>query len=181
MWRLPNRSTEASARLLPASAAWLLWAAAGASAVFWGLQLVPMDPYRPQALAETTPVTTAVAASGGWRVLQPVRAPLSPTAPSAAAAPWQLLGVAAGSAGRGSALLAQTGQPARTWMVGQSLDGQWRLQRVAPGRAWLVPVDASEATDEAVELQLVTAPGAAGTAPAVGGGAGIAASQPSAQ
>ena len=169
MWRLPNRSSDAPARLLPAAAAWLLWAAAGASAVFWGLQLVPLGPYRPQALAETTPVTTPAATAGAWRVLQPVRASLTNAAPSSVAVSWQLLGVAAGTAGRGSALLAQPGQPARTWMVGQSLDGQWRLQRVAPGRAWLVPAEASENADEAIELQLTPAPAAAGDAPAAAG------------
>jgi len=51
-------------------------------------------------------------------------------------------------------------------MVGQSLDGQWRLQRVAPGRAWLVPAEASENADEAIELQLTPAPAAAGTSAA---------------
>lgn len=135
--------------------AWLLWAAAGASLVFWVLQVWQLAQPRPQALADGASVGETAVPPGGWRVLRPVAGSTVAADPQLAA-PWQLLGVAAGRDGRGSALLARTGEPPRTWMVGQSLDGQWRLQRVAPGRAWLVPLAQPDAG--ALELALPATP-----------------------
>ena len=145
----------------------LLWMCAAASLVVWGLRWLELGQYRPTQLAALdrgTPVVNAP--STGWRVLSTPAAAAVASAPSASGA-WKLWGVVASEGGRGSALLAYAGEAPRTWRVGQSLDGQWRLQRVAKGRAWLVAAG-GETSSPALELVLQTPTSQASLAPAAG-------------
>ena len=155
MWQKLYRQPGTAASALPAWMALVLWMAAAASAVVWGLRWLEIGPYRPTriaALESGTPGTSEV--TGGWRVLSPAAGPVSAASPAATSS-WKLLGVVASEGGQGSALLAYAGEAPRTWRVGQSLDGQWRLARVAKGRAWLAAAS-GDASTPALELVLQT-------------------------
>ncbi|MFM8588891.1 MAG: type II secretion system protein N [Limnohabitans sp.] len=145
----PGRASGRAAAWL----AFLLWLAAGASLVVWALHWWAGGRDRTDApLAAPAPASVPIAPPA-WRVLSAPSASVKPDTQRPESG-WQLLGVVASSAGRGSALLAQTGHPARTWRVGQSLDGRWRLVKVATGRAWLAPVQAVEGEPALLELSL---------------------------
>ena len=84
------------------------------------------------------------------RVAQALGAPASAQAPGANAATaehqWTLLGVVAGSSGKGSALLAVDGQPPKAYLPGQSVAPGWVLHSVGHRLARLAPEGQTEAT-----------------------------------
>jgi hypothetical protein len=121
--------------------------------VFWALQWWGVGRSRVDAPVAMTAEVPVPAPTPAWRVLSSAQSSVIQTT-EAPEQGWQLLGVVASSAGRGSALLAQAGNPARTWLVGQSLDGQWRLVKVAPGQAWLAPVQADASAPPLLALKL---------------------------
>lgn len=137
-------STRAPAgRWLPRIAAALLGAAAAASLAYWSLRLWPAgrgDPAPaagaaadlPQA-ADPDQVARLLAAPGA---AQP-GASGPPAAP--AASRLVLTGVAAGTSGRGTALIAVDGQPPKPFRVGASVTDALVLQSVQGRRATLGP------------------------------------------
>lgn len=116
----------------------LVWAAAGASAVVWGMKF----------WARGTPVppgasVAQVAAPAGMdlaRVLgNPPPKPVAAPVPVAVDSRFRLLGLAAPGAGQagGLALIAVDGKPARTWRVGREVEPGLRLLAVSHRRAEL--------------------------------------------
>ena len=131
----------------PTSAAWTvrgatfaLWALAAGSAVFWGLKLsgaqpplnLPAPPLR--AVAPVDPAAIAHLLGSA-----PMAATAAAPAPVATlASRFQLLGVAAGaSSGRGAAVIAVDGKPARSYRVGSALEDGAVLQSVRGRQAVL--------------------------------------------
>lgn len=126
-----------SARL----AAFVIWAAVAASAVFWLLRLAASSPAAP---AHTVAVAAGSAPRGDLsRVLgaPPVGAnPAVPVAEPALASRFKLIGVAApreGGERMGLALIAVDGKPARGFKVGAAIDGDLVLQSVTQRSAAL--------------------------------------------
>lgn len=129
-------------------AAFLLWAAVAACAVFWGLRvLVTAKPVPSQA----APVSVAAAARGDV-----VRLFANPAAATAAqpeavdpglASRFKLIGVVAPKAGseQGIALIAVDGKPPRPYRVGARLDRGLVLQSVATRSAAIGPVEGAPA------------------------------------
>lgn len=129
-------------------AAFLLWAAVAACAVFWGLRvLVTAKPVPSQA----APVSVAAAARGDV-----VRLFANPAATTAAqpeavdpglASRFKLIGVVAPKAGseQGIALIAVDGKPPRPYRVGARLDRGLVLQSVATRSAAIGPVEGATA------------------------------------
>ena len=124
-----RRSGSAASSAGPALAAALLWAAAAGSVLLWWLHRPPV------AVSEVTPAGLLAAATPSPSPELVARA-LGQTQASAAATPelqqrFVLLGVVGTEAGRGSALLAVDGQPAKAFVQGQVVADGWRLQSVA--------------------------------------------------
>jgi general secretion pathway protein C len=124
----------------------LVWALVAASAVYWGLQLFGKpQPVPPNAsLATNAPPLQADLR----RLLGQDMAPAAVAAPVAAAetpadARFVLIGVVnprgAHSANQGLALIAIDGQPARTYRVGATVEGDRVLQQVSLRGAVLGP------------------------------------------
>ncbi|MCW5231379.1 hypothetical protein [Verminephrobacter eiseniae] len=116
-----------------------LWAAAGASVVFWGLRLSA-----PAAQAMLPAVPDAVAPDA--QALARLLGALPSSAPGAAApvaAPpgrFALIGVLSGRrSGGGAALIAVDGKPARPFRIGAAVDQGLLLQTLAPRQARLGP------------------------------------------
>lgn len=114
------------------------------------------------AAAPTTTGATAMAARG-----DPAPAAAADPNPTAAAAVpatttdrFKLVGVVAGGNG-GLALIAVDGKPARTFRVGETVDGEMVVRSVSPGGATLGPRDGAAA----VTLEVSSAPAPA-TSPA---------------
>jgi general secretion pathway protein C len=115
--------------------AFLTWAAVAATAVFWGLRLfVPGAPTPEAGIAASRASALAPAdltrlLGGGAEASGAGRA-----APAPADARFKLLGIAAlqdgGAASRSLALLAIDGKPARSFRLGEVVDGDWVLQQV---------------------------------------------------
>jgi general secretion pathway protein C len=126
-----------SARL----AAFVIWAAVAASAVFWLLRLSASSPAAP---SHTVAVASAGAPRGDLaRVLgaPPVAAgPAVVVAEPALASRFKLIGVAApreGGQAIGLALIAVDGKPARGFKVGAAIEGDLVLQSVTQRTAAL--------------------------------------------
>jgi general secretion pathway protein C len=132
----PSRSSNPpspAARWLAAG----LWLLAGLSASYWGLRwwgspaLVPVPQLAPERVGiEQEAVARALGEPSG-----------SPAAPAEAAAPsrHQLLGVVRDAQGRGAALIASDGQPARPYRVGAALPDGLVLRELGPREALLGP------------------------------------------
>ncbi|MFN7857388.1 MAG: type II secretion system protein N [Acidovorax sp.] len=126
----------------------VLWAAAAASAVYWGLRLSASGPV---ALAPP-PVASAVApdAQALARLLGavPSAASAAPAAPEVAlASRFALIGVISGrSSGGGAALIAVDGQPAKPYRVGAAVAPGLVLQALGPRQAQLGPAMGEAAT-----------------------------------
>ena len=134
-----TRAASAGFAAAPALAAALLWAAAVGSAWLWWLHRPPA------ALPEAVP-------AGGPDAGLPVPSPealaraLGQAQVQAVATPelqqrFALLGVIATDAGRGSALLAVDGQPAKAFVRGQTVVEGWRLEAVQPRGVRLAPLE----------------------------------------
>ena len=135
-------------------AAFLIWAAVAASAVFWALRLWSAPLTAP---AHATVVAGVGAAQGdAARVLGSDAA--TPAAAAAAVAPadarFKLVGVVAprraGSGAPGVALIATDGKPAKAYRVGSAVDGELVLLAVHTRAASLGP----RGQAARVELQL---------------------------
>ncbi|MCM2478157.1 general secretion pathway protein C [Serpentinimonas maccroryi] len=123
--------------LLWASSAFLVWALVGLSLAYWASpwwQPSPVPP--PPAAAPAVPVQAEqVARALGAMAAAPNLA--AQGEPLSAATALQLLGVASDGQGRGVALLAEAGQPARALRVGQALPDGWMLQSLTATEAVL--------------------------------------------
>ncbi len=105
-----------------------LWAAAAASAVYWGLRLASpagsMLP--PPVAAPVLSVQTAEVARAFGALKVAASAPVAPDVASR----FRLLGVAADREGGGAALIAVDGKPPRSYRTGAAFDGQLVLQSI---------------------------------------------------
>jgi general secretion pathway protein C len=119
-------------------ATFVVWAAAAASAAYWGLKLVSGNASAPPIAA---PLRAApVADAGAVARLLGHNASSTPS-PSVAqptlASRFSLVGVVAGASQRGAALLVVDGRPAKPYRVGSQVDADLVLQAVEPRRAVL--------------------------------------------
>ena len=127
---------------------------AAASAVYWALGLAGVVGQQMQAtsvmVASPAPDAKDLArALGGGLVAQSKPAPNTNTQ-------YQLLGVVAGPVGKGYALLAEGGAPAKTYAVGAALGGGQVLQSVSVRGA---KIGSTQQGDTVVELSLPKPPG----------------------
>ena len=130
--------TNTYGRWAPRLATLLLWALAGATAVYWGLKLSASPAGTAPAAAAPEPVVTDTQALARLLGASPVLA-AAEAAPSAASR-FVLMGVLAGTAsGGGAALIAVDGKPAKPYRVGATVEDGLVLQSVAPRRATLGP------------------------------------------
>ncbi|MGE0496802.1 MAG: type II secretion system protein N [Ramlibacter sp.] len=129
--------TNPSSRWWPRTGAFALWALAAASAAFWGLKFssAPVGPASVQ-VAQPLPPAADPAAVARLLGAGPAAAPVA--APSVASR-FALVGVVAGRAHGGAALIAVDGKPAKPFRVGAVVEDGLVLQSVAPRRAVLGP------------------------------------------
>lgn len=127
--------------------AFFVWAAAAASAVFWGLRVSVHSPATPSAAVVGLQPTAAADLSRLFG-----RAPVATAAQAAPATDsrFRLWGVVApktpaAAPAEGLALIAVDSKPARAYRVGASLDGQWILQSVSTRSAAVAHADGSAA------------------------------------
>lgn len=116
-----------------------LWAAAGASVVFWGLRL--SAPAAGAAAPVMVPAALVPDAQALARLLGAAPA-MASTAPMAAAptlaSRFTLVGVLSGrTSGGGAALIAVDGKPAKPYRVGAAVDEGLVLQALGPRQAQL--------------------------------------------
>ena len=135
--RRSGSAGSAGSPVAPALAAALLWAAAAGSMLLWWL-------HRPPAAAPEVAPAGWPAAGAAAPSPEALARALGQTQVPAAAAPelhqrFVLLGVIGTEAGRGSALLAVDGQPAKAFVRGQSVAEGWRLDAVQPRLVRLTP------------------------------------------
>ena len=115
----------------------LLWAAAAASAVAWGLKLgtptssglVGAAATRPPVQADPAQVAALLGQTQGNAPTAAAAAPVSSR--------YSLVGVVADRSQQGAALIAVDGRPARPFRVGHVVDDGLVLQSVQPRRAVL--------------------------------------------
>lgn len=121
-----------------------LWAAAGASVVFWGLRLSA------PAAGPAVPVAPVTAIVPDAQALARVLGaqPLAPAAPAVQlSSRFALIGVLSGRAsGGGAALIAVDGKPAKPFRVGATVDEGLVLQTLGPRQAQLGPAVGEPAT-----------------------------------
>ena len=135
-----------------------LWAAAGASVVFWGLRL-SAPAAAPAVLA--APAVAAVAPDGQAlaRLLgaRPASAPGSPLeAAPPVASRFVLMGVLSGrTSGGGAALIAVDGKPAKPFRLGAAVDENLVVQALAPRQ---VQLGAAMGTPPTVTLDMPARP-----------------------
>ena len=120
-----------------------LWALAAGSAAWWGFRLVGSSPSPvppPAAMATGAAVDSEAVA----RVLGAVAVESGP--PPAAASRFALLGVVAGRASQGAALISVDGKPGRPYRVGSKIEEGVFLQAVEPRRVRLAPAAGADAS-----------------------------------
>ena len=127
----------------PAVCALGLGALAAYGAVSWFLQIQSMSgPASLAPVAQTINGSTALAVDTG-RVAQALGAPVASDVAGGNVAntahQWNLLGVAAGASGKGSALLSVDGQAPKAFLPGQSVAPGWVLHSVGHRLARLAP------------------------------------------
>lgn len=128
--------TNTYGRWAPRLATLLLWALAGATAVYWGLKLSASPAGTAPAAAASEPVVTDTQALARLLGASPVLA-AAEAAPSAASR-FVLMGVLAGTAsGGGAALIAVDGKPAKPYRVGANVEPGLVLQSLGKGAARL--------------------------------------------
>ena len=115
-------------------AAFVIWAAVAASAMFWALRLGASSPVAP---AHTVAVANALLPRGDltrvFGAAPPKAVNSAVVVESPLASRFKLLGVAAPRRDgdrNGLALIAVDGKPARSFAVGSTVDGEWVLQAV---------------------------------------------------
>lgn len=125
-----------------------LWAAAGASVVFWGLRLSapaagPSAPVLPP--PPLAPDAQALARLLGAGPVVPAAASVAPAASPASR--FVLVGVLAGqSSGGGAALIAVDGKPAKPFRLGAPVDEGIVVQALSPRQVLLGPETGGPAT-----------------------------------
>ena len=124
--------TSAPASWTVRGATFALWAAVGLTAVFWGLRLAGGASQRdlpapaPRTVAAADPAAIARLLGGGAPAAAGAAAPVATLASR-----FQLVGVVAGErSGRGAAVIAVDGKPARPFAVGTVIDEGVVLQSV---------------------------------------------------
>ncbi len=130
----------------------LVWAAAAASAAYWGLKVSGGDASGPVAAAglrqpapaDPAAIARLLGASGG------AAAQAASPQPSAASR-FQLVGVVADKSQHGAALIVVDGKPAKHYRIGARVDEGLVLQSVQPRRAVLAP---SMQGEPAITLEL---------------------------
>ena len=128
--------TNTYGRWAPRLATLLLWALAGATAVYGGLKLSASPAGTAPAAAAPEPVVTDTQALARLLGASPVLA-AAEAAPSAASR-FVLMGVLAGTAsGGGAALIAVDGKPAKPYRVGANVEPGLVLQSLGKGAARL--------------------------------------------
>jgi len=124
----------------------VLWAAAGASVVYWGMRLSGAGP---STVAPPVPVAAlAPDAQAMARLLGAApAASVAPAAPAASVASrFALIGVLSGrSSGGGAALIAVDGQPAKPYRVGTVVEPGLVLLSLGPRQAALGPAPGAPA------------------------------------
>lgn len=144
----------APARWPVISATTLLWAAAAASIVFWGLRLAaPSDAIAPPAVSGPEAAPPDPAAVARFLGAQGAREVVV-VAPELASR-FVLLGVVADPSGRGAALLAVDGKPPRPYRVGAEVADGYVLKTLDARAA---TISTSTSGPDAVTLQLPARP-----------------------
>jgi general secretion pathway protein C len=138
--------TDASRLWLSRIVTFTMAGLAAASAAYWGLKAWGPSPVAAPALAlawapPVGPKALALALGGGLAPQAPGAAPPAPSR-------YALLGVAAGNAQGGAALISVDGQPARPVRVGAAVEGALVLQSVTGRRAVLSSGDGAGLTLE---------------------------------
>ncbi len=152
-----------TSRWPPRIAAFLLWALAAGTAVYWLLRVVGMSESRFAAdtVAEPAPaisVADLAAALGPATVVSPGAQAVSTQASAPdRRARMRLLGVVTGRKSGGVALISIDGQIARPYRVGSQIDDAYRLTKVEKGSATLSPMQSTGAAIT-LELQVVAMP-----------------------
>ncbi len=154
-------------------AAFVIWAAVAASAMFWALRLGASSPVAP---AHTVAVSQASLPRGDltrvFGAAPPKPASQAVVVESALASRFKLLGVAAPRRDgdrNGLALIAVDGKPARSFAVGATVDGELMLQAVHARGARI----GARGEQAQVHLELpALPPPSTGTPPGLGGFAG---------
>jgi len=145
-----KRSGQSGRSIWPALWAWVLGALVAYSAVAWALQMQGLSAPFSQLPEAASPLhnpqsgPSILTATDKALVAQALGAPPSKLSASDSAAPdvnpshqWALLGVVAGSSGRGSALLSVDGLPPKAYLPGQTVAPGWVLHSVGHGVARL--------------------------------------------
>ncbi|WP_332815166.1 type II secretion system protein N [Ramlibacter sp.] len=131
----------------------LVWAAAAASAAYWGLKVSGQGASGPVAAAglrQPAPADPAAIARLLGSSAGAAAAPAAGPQPSAASR-FQLVGVVADKSQHGAALIVVDGKPAKPYRVGARVDEGLVLQSVQPRRAVLAP---SMQGEPAITLEL---------------------------
>jgi general secretion pathway protein C len=161
-------------RMVSRIAAFVIWAAIAASAVFWAMRLGVKPAATP---THATLVSTASGFNGDWsRVFGPDAAPAGPALasggppPPQADARFKLIGVVAprstAARAEGLALIATDGKPPKAYRVGTAVDGEMVLQAVHARGASL----GMRGQDVQVALELPVLPPPATSVPMASGG-----------
>jgi len=131
---LLSSPTSRPSRHMPAAMTLLLWAGAVGTLTLWWLHL-PQPRDMSASAARVTPSSQTPPAPGAVeRVLGHTQAvAVVPDAHKR----FVLKGVIASASGQGSALIAVDGQPAKAYLIGQTIDGDWQVQNVAARSATL--------------------------------------------
>lgn len=129
-------------RWAPRLASFVLTALAAGSAAYWVLRWLSMpgaEQHRAVAVAsmEEAPITPDAGRLA--RLLGASGQQDSGDADAAASRRWRLVGVVAGPAGRGAALIAEDDKPVKPYVVGSKVADDLFLKSVAARRAMLAP------------------------------------------
>ena len=116
-----------------------LWAAAGASVVFWGMRLSAPASGTPAPVVLATPAAPDALALARLLGAAPSAPGAAPAAPVASlSSRFALIGVLSGRrSGGGAALIAVDGKPAKPFRVGAEVDQGLVLQTLGPRQAQL--------------------------------------------
>ena len=159
------KSRMASPRLVVGALTFAIWAVAAGSALYWGLyasgagnKAVSPSPGSAQAIAVDSQVVARALGA------------IAPAGAASAAAPevvsrLALRGVVTHD-GRGAALIAVSGKPAKPFVVGAEVESGWKLKSVSP-RAVVLSSGEREASLQMPALSDRSGPAAAASAGAV--------------
>ena len=118
----------------------VVWAAAAASVVWWGLRVGGGASQAPSSAPLPAVAPAPVADQAAVARLLGAVAPAGPAMAPVAANRFVLLGVVASPSKLGSALIAVDGKPGRAYRVGSKVDDGLMLEAVEPRKVRLAPV-----------------------------------------